>query len=309
MTAVSTLGGAQAHAHDSDRVDEVPQRRGYLPDMTEDVREPHADTANAVRRALIDAALGAYEDAGLSGLCAEGRWEAAVDAMRSLDVSRVATPATDLTADLSRVIATVATASSPPPSGGSVAASAGALAAALTQMVAGLTAGRPRYADVAAEMQQAAQRASALAAELLALVARDAAAVDAVGAAYRLPKVTQDDAAARAGAIERTMLAATEAPLEIARAAARVAELAATVAERGNRNAVADAAVAVLLAESVCRAAALTVGVNVGALHDMQAGRRLEREAAGAADAAGRAVARTVSVVEHASGRRAGTSR
>ena len=277
--------------------------------MTENDRAPHADTAEAVRRALVDAAVAAYEDAGLSGLCAEGRWEAAVDAMRSLDLSLFDTRETGLTADLARVIDAVGTASSPPPSGGSVAASAGALAAALTQMTAGLTAGRPRYADVAEEMQDAAQRASVLATELLTLVARDAAAVDAVGAAYRLPKATQDDAVARAAAIERAMLAATEAPLEIARAAAHVAELAAVVAERGNRNAVADAAVAVLLAESVCRASALTVGVNVGALRDTQAALRLEREAGDAAATAGRAVTRAVVAVDDASGRRSGPSR
>ena len=277
--------------------------------MTEDGRAPHTDTAEAVRRALLDAAVAAYEDAGLSGLCTEGRWEAAVDAMRAVDLSPLATPAADLTADLSRVVAAVANASSPPPSGGSVAAAAGALAAALTRMVAGLTAGRPRYAHVAAEMQDAAQRASAFAAEMLALVARDAAAVDAVGAAYRLPKATEDDAVARAAAIERTMLAATEAPLQIARAAAHVAELAAIVAERGNRNAVADAAVAVLLAESVCRASALTVGVNVSALRDTHAGLRLEREAGAASEVAGRAVARAMVAVDHASGRRTGPSR
>lgn len=42
--------------------------------------------AEAVRQACIDAALSAYEQAGISGLCGEGRWELAVDAMRSLDV-------------------------------------------------------------------------------------------------------------------------------------------------------------------------------------------------------------------------------
>ena len=42
--------------------------------------------AEAVRQACIDAAIRAYEDAGLSGLCYEGRWEYAVDAMRQLDL-------------------------------------------------------------------------------------------------------------------------------------------------------------------------------------------------------------------------------
>jgi len=271
--------------------------------MTADVRKPN-DGAEALRRALLDAALAAYEDAGLSGLCAEGRWEAAIDAMRALDLSSLAAPAADLTTSLAPIITSIGAASAPPPSGGSVAASAGALAAALTQMTAGLTAGRPKYADVAASMEHTARQASALASDLLALVARDAAAVDGVAVAYRMPKATPDAASARADAIDRTMLAATEAPLEIARAAARVAELAADVAERGNRNAVADAAVAVLLAESVCRASALTVGVNVGALRDAQAALRLEHDARTAADAAGRAAARGIAAVEQVSGRR-----
>jgi formiminotetrahydrofolate cyclodeaminase len=281
----------------------------YLANMTVDAREPDLGAAETLRRAILGAALGAYDDAGLSGLCAEGRWEAAVDAMRALDISSLSTPAAELTTSLAPIITSIGAASAPPPSGGSVAASVGALAAALTQMVAGLTAGRPKYADVAASMEDTAQQSSALATELLALVARDAAAVDSVGIAYRLPKATPDDASARATAIERSMFAATEAPLEIARATARVAELAADVAERGNRNAVADAAVAVLLAESVCRASALTVGVNVGALRDAQAGLRLEREATAAAETAGRAAARAVAAVEQVSGRRLGVSR
>jgi hypothetical protein len=46
--------------------------------------------AEAVRQACIEAALAAYEDAGISGLCAEGRWEAAISALQSLDVKRIA---------------------------------------------------------------------------------------------------------------------------------------------------------------------------------------------------------------------------
>ena len=276
----------------------------YLASMSVDASKPADDAAEKLRRAVVDAGLAAYEDAGLAGLCAEGRWEAAVDAMRALDLSSVAAPTADLTTSLAPIVVSIGAASAPPPSGGSVAASVGALAAALTQMVAGLTAGRPKYADVAASMEHVAREASVLAGELLSLVARDAAAVDSVSLAYRLPKATPDAASSRVTAIESAMLSATEAPLEIARAAARVAELAADVAERGNRNAVADAAVAVLLAESVCRASALTVSVNVGALRDAQAGLRLEREAGAAAELAGRAAGRAVAVVEQVSGRR-----
>lgn len=268
--------------------------------MTEDL-SPNAGGhgADAVRRAVIDAALGAYEDAGLSGLCAEGRWEAAIDAMRSVEVEP-----RDAVAQLSRsvvgLVAAVGDASAAPPGGGSVAASAGALAAALTRMVAGLTSGRPKYAHVAAEMQHAADRASRLAAELTALVTRDATAFASVAAAYKLPRGTEEEASTRAAAIQRAMMAATDSPLEIARAAADVAELGAAVAERGNTNAVADAAVAVLLAEAVCRAAALTVRVNTPALPDHHVRLRLTDNAAALTDRAARAVARAVAAAERA---------
>jgi hypothetical protein len=57
------------------------------------------ELTEAVRQACIEAALAAYEDAGISGLCAEGRWEAAISAMQSLDVKQIARrPATPGTA-------------------------------------------------------------------------------------------------------------------------------------------------------------------------------------------------------------------
>ena len=55
--------------------------------MADDSTNPAVD---AIRRALIDAAEAAYEDTGIQGLCAEGRWEAAVAAMRGVDVEAVA---------------------------------------------------------------------------------------------------------------------------------------------------------------------------------------------------------------------------
>jgi glutamate formiminotransferase/formiminotetrahydrofolate cyclodeaminase len=251
---------------------------------------------------MVDAALAAYEDAGLSGLCAEGRWEAAVDAMRRLDLAPSGTPAFELDASIARAVDAVANAPAPPPSGGSVAAAAGALAAALTRMVAGLTAGRPKYAPVAAEMQAIGHRGAALASELQSCIGRDASAVDAVAAAYRLPKATEQQQSLRADAIERAMRTATDAPLAIARASAAVADLAATVAERGNRNAVADAAVAALLADAVCRAAVLTVRVNVPALRDGAAARDLAREASAFAGVAAGAAARAAAAAARMTG-------
>jgi hypothetical protein len=75
----------------------------------------------------------------------------------------------------------------PAPGGGSVAALAGALGAALAQMVAGLTFGRKKYAGVDAEMRELGLKAAGLVNKLSALVAKDAEAYGAVTAAYKLP--------------------------------------------------------------------------------------------------------------------------
>ena len=214
----------------------------------------------------------------------------------SLPESRTAVA--DLTANLNGIIDAIAGTSTPPPAGGSIAAAAGALAAALAQMVAGLTTGRLKYAHVADEMQDAARRAGALASELSALVERDAAAYGAVAQAYRLPKGVGDAALTRYGTLQRAMIAATESPLAIARASAAVAALSADIAERGNTNAVADAAVATFLAEAVCRAAVLTVRVNVVALANASIAQRFSEDATGFTTSASEAVTRALSAVE-----------
>jgi hypothetical protein len=57
-----------------------------MPDQTEDLRR---EIAEATQRALVAVALQAYEEAGLSGLCEEGRWEVAIGAMRNYDVRNI----------------------------------------------------------------------------------------------------------------------------------------------------------------------------------------------------------------------------
>ena len=45
------------------------------------------DIAKRIRETCIEAVLRAYEDAGIQGLCAEGRWEAAVSALRTVELA------------------------------------------------------------------------------------------------------------------------------------------------------------------------------------------------------------------------------
>ena len=180
---------------------------------------------------------------------------------------------------LSGFVSSVASAT-PAPGGGSVAAHAGALGAALAQMVAGLTAGRKKYAAVDAEMRELALTAAGLVTTLSELVARDAAAYGAVSAAYKLPSEGADAVARRRAAITDALLGAAEVPLETARACAKVAELAATCATKGNTNAVSDAGVAALLADAACRGAVYNVRINVASLEDRSRGTGLVQEAA-----------------------------
>jgi len=179
---------------------------------------------------------------------------------------------------VSGFLASVAS-SNPVPGGGSVAAHAGALAAALTQMVAGLTIGKKKYAAVDSEMKEAALKAVALGNQLTSLVKRDAEAYALVSEAYKLPKEPADAAARRSETVTNALLKAAEVPLETVRAAVEVARLAVFVAENGNTNAVTDAGVAALLASAAARGAAYNVLVNVQALEDKSKGQGLAREA------------------------------
>ena len=178
---------------------------------------------------------------------------------------------------LSGFVASVA-ANTPAPGGGSVSAHAGALAAALAQMVAGLTVGRKKYAAVENEMKELGLKAAALVNELSGLVARDGAAYGVVMNAYKLPNETPADIDKRKAAIDTALLGAAEVPLETARACVKVLELAETAATKGNTNAVSDGGVAALLAEAACRGAVYNVRINVSGLSDKSKGARLVEE-------------------------------
>jgi glutamate formiminotransferase/formiminotetrahydrofolate cyclodeaminase len=145
------------------------------------------------------------------------------------------------------------------PGGGSVAALAGALAAALTQMVAGLTIGRKKYADVQDKADAVLFEAARLREQLTQSVTEDIAAFDRLMAAYRNKEL---DDAAKANAIESATVGAGEVPLRVAQLSRDVAILAQTIAGIGNVNAVTDAAAAAYMAQAAVQAAALNVCIN-----------------------------------------------
>jgi glutamate formiminotransferase/formiminotetrahydrofolate cyclodeaminase len=154
----------------------------------------------------------------------------------------------------------------PTPGGGTVAAFAGALATCLATMVANLTIGKKKYQAAEPEMLALKRDAELLRIELLALGRSDSEAFDAVLRARRLPQATPAEAQARETALAVADLTATRVPLETARACAKVAELAAIAATRGNTNAVSDAGVAGLLAGAAGEGALLNVQINLKSL-------------------------------------------
>ncbi len=178
------------------------------------------------------------------------------------------------------------------PGGGSAAAFAGAMGAALVAMVARLTVGKKKFSGVEERMQEITSRADILRDALHKAVTLDAQAFDSVMDAYRMPKKTAQEKAARKEAIERATHVATEVPLQVCRDAVEVLALAAEVAEKGNQNALSDAGSAGAMVNACLQAAALNVKINAGSVEDREAAQswleelaRLETQAAQATKA------------------------
>ncbi len=154
------------------------------------------------------------------------------------------------------------------PGGGSAAAHVGATAAALVGMVARLTLGKKKYADVAERMERIAAEADDLRTALERAVPRDAAAFEAVMAALRMPQEKKKEKEARAKALETALEQAAAVPLQVAEHSARLLELAAEVAAEGNVNAVTDAAAGAEMAAAALRSAGMNVRINAQSVSD-----------------------------------------
>lgn len=169
--------------------------------------------------------------------------------------------------------------SDPVPGGGSIAALNGALASALAAMVANLTIGKKKYAEVQEDMLAIAQEAEGLMSAFTTDIDRDSDAYDRVFACFKMPKDTDEEKAARSAAIQEATKYAAQVPLEVARRACALMPRIAEVARRGNQNAVTDACVAMLSARNAVLAALLNVRINLSSLKDQALVARLQAEA------------------------------
>ena len=159
--------------------------------------------------------------------------------------------------------------SAPAPGGGSAAALSGALGAALVSMVCNLTLGKAKYAEVQDDISALVERSEALRHLLIDLLKADVQVYTAVSGAYKMPRNTAGEKAARSAAIQEALKEAARVPMQVAEACVQVLDLCTPAAELGNVNAVSDAGVAALLAEAGLRSAALNVIININAIQDV----------------------------------------
>jgi len=156
----------------------------------------------------------------------------------------------------------------PTPGGGSAAAYSAAMGAGLVAMVARLSIGKKKYAEVEEEMKAVLEQAEILREKLTQAVDEDAASFTAIMQAFRLPKATDEEKALRSQAIQDATLYATEVPLQTAHDAVSLMELVLTVASVGNSNAITDGASGAAMARAALTSAGYNVRINITSLKD-----------------------------------------
>ncbi len=181
----------------------------------------------------------------------------------------------------------------PVPGGGGASALGGALAAALGQMVANLTVGKKRYAEVEDEMKQSLSRLQGLQEELLTLADRDAEVFAPLAAAYGMPSGSDEEKVAKEQVMEGCLLEATLVPMEMMRKSVQVLEFLEMLEQKGSRMAVSDVGVAAQFARAALTGAVMNVYINTKSMKDREKADALN-EQAGRLIAQGTALADTV---------------
>ena len=157
---------------------------------------------------------------------------------------------------------------SPTPGGGSVAALAGALGAALISMVGNLTVGKKKYEEVEEDIKRIISSSEKLRYELSQLIEEDVKVFNNFMSTYKMPKETEDEKRVRAEKIQESLIKAAKVPLKVAYKCLDILSLSKEVAEKGNINVVSDAGVAVLMAEAALESAIINVKINLRMIKD-----------------------------------------
>jgi len=156
----------------------------------------------------------------------------------------------------------------PVPGGGSISALHGAIAAALTEMLANITIGKKNYSAVEETMKLNATKASALRTEFLTDIDRDAEAYNLVFQAFRLPKDTDEQKVLRSEKIQEATKVAALVPMEVAERAFELLDLISETTRKGKKNAITDGCVAMMTCRTAVLGALLNVRINLASIKD-----------------------------------------
>ena len=154
------------------------------------------------------------------------------------------------------------------PGGGSIAATMGAMGAALATMVANLSGHKRGWDERWEEFSDWAEKGKAFHDKLLRLVDEDTDAFNELMAAFGLPKKSDEEKAVRTAAIQEATKRAIEVPLDVMQTSLDSMEVIKAMADTGNPNSVSDAGVGALAARSAVMGAWLNVKINCGSMKD-----------------------------------------
>ncbi|HEY6332961.1 MAG TPA: cyclodeaminase/cyclohydrolase family protein [Blastocatellia bacterium] len=167
----------------------------------------------------------------------------------------------------------------PTPGGGSVAAYTSQLAAALGTMVCNLTAGKPKFSTVESRILEIRAGLEKLSDKLASLIDEDAASFQQVMSAYKLPKASEPEIAARNAKINIALERAIAVPLQTMESSLELLKLIEELSRIGNPNALSDVATAAQLAKAAMKGAYYNVAINVGSLSNPEAGAQTSERA------------------------------
>ena len=186
----------------------------------------------------------------------------------------------DMTLASCREFVTVLASDAPAPGGGGAAALAGAIGAALGNMVGSLTVGKKKYADVQDEIIALKAKCDCLQTELLNQVEADEINFLPLAKAYGIPK----DDPNRAAVMEEATIIACSTPMKIMELCCEAIEAIAVFAAKGSRLAVSDAGCGAVCCKAALQAASLNVFINTKSLQNREVAQELNAKANGMLD-------------------------
>ena len=167
----------------------------------------------------------------------------------------------------------------PVPGGGGASALAGALGNALGQMVANLTMGKKKYAEVEDEIKELAERMKGIQGQFSALADQDAKVFAPLAKCYSLPSGTEEEKAYKAEVMEARLLDASLVPMEIMEKASEMLEIMDILADKGSRMAVSDVGVGVQFIRTALLGAVMNVYINTKSMKNREKAEEMNEKA------------------------------